>query len=52
MKDRLKLRKKVDNDISYKFPKNKIITHFLHNGDSMQLWALFEVFRHVINLLE
>lgn len=43
MKDRLTLRKKIDNEISYKFPKNKIITHFLHNGDSIPLWALFEV---------
>lgn len=43
MKDRLKLRNKIDNEISYKFPKNEIITHFLHNGDHMPLWALFEV---------
>ena len=42
MKDRLTLRKKIDNEISYKFPKNEIVTHFLR-GDSMPLWAVFEI---------
>ncbi|MCM3364791.1 Abi family protein [Niallia sp. MER TA 168] len=43
MKDRLKLRSKIDNEMSYKYSKNEIVTHFLHNGDSMPLWALFEI---------
>lgn len=42
MKDRLTLRKKVDNEISYKFPKNDIVSHFLR-GDIMPLWAVFEI---------
>lgn len=43
MKDRLKLRKKIDNEISFKFSQHQIITHFLHNGDSLPLWAIFEI---------
>ncbi|MFC5713838.1 Abi family protein [Thalassorhabdus alkalitolerans] len=42
MKDRLKLRKKIDSEFSYKFPKNEIVTHFLR-GDTMPLWAVFEI---------
>ena len=42
MKDRLTLRKKIDNEISFKFPKNEIVTHFLR-GDTMPLWAIFEI---------
>lgn len=43
MKDRLKLRSKIDKELSFKFSKNDIVTHFLHNGDSIPLWALFEI---------
>ncbi|MED5224135.1 Abi family protein [Bacillus safensis] len=42
MKDRLTLRKKIDTEISFKFSKNEIVTHFLR-GDSMPLWAVFEI---------
>lgn len=42
MKDRLTLRKKIDNEISFKFPKNEIVAHFLRS-DTMPLWAVFEI---------
>ncbi|NYF26464.1 Abi family protein [Sporosarcina sp. JAI121] len=42
MKDRLNLRKKIDTEINFKYPKDKVITHFLHSGDSIPLWAIFE----------
>lgn len=42
MKDRLKLKQKIDSEISYKFPKNEIVSHFLR-GDTMPLWAIFEI---------
>ncbi|MBG9546945.1 Abi family protein [Cytobacillus firmus] len=42
MKDRLTLKKKIDNEISYKYAKNDIVTHFLRS-DTMPLWAIFEI---------
>ncbi|GAA0448436.1 hypothetical protein GCM10008983_28110 [Lentibacillus halophilus] len=43
MKDYLKLQKKVYSQIQFNYPKNEIITHHLHNGDAIPLWAVFEV---------
>lgn len=43
MKDRLNLKKKIHNEINYKYPGNQVITHFLHNGDGLPLWAIFEI---------
>lgn len=42
MKDRLKLRSTIDREISYKYSRNNIVTHFL-SGDTMPLWAVFEI---------
>lgn len=43
MQDYLKLQKKIYGAIQFHYPKNQVITHHLHNGDAIPLWAVFEI---------
>lgn len=43
MNDHLKLKKKIHTSITYKYPNDKVISHFIHSRDSIPLWAIFEI---------
>jgi len=43
LKETLKLRSKINQEISIKYGKNIILEHFLHNGQPIPLWAIFEI---------
>ncbi|WP_164489653.1 Abi family protein [Rummeliibacillus sp. TYF005] len=43
LKSYLSLRSKIDGAISHYYKKHDAIKHFLHNGQPIPLWAIFEV---------
>lgn len=43
VKDFLKLKKVIHNEISLKYSRNQSITHFINNKDFMPLWAVLEI---------
>lgn len=43
LRENLKLKSKIDQEISNKYGNNIILEHFLHNGRPIPLWAIFEI---------
>lgn len=43
LKSHLSLRSKIDGAIGHYYNKHDAIKHFLHNGDPIPLWAIFEI---------
>lgn len=42
IKQRLELRKTIDQIIAYNYGKNASLTHYLHNSEPIPLWVFFE----------
>lgn len=43
LQGRLDFRSVMDNTIGYNYGKNEALSHFVHNSQSIPLWAFFEV---------
>lgn len=44
MRDRLRLKNRIDALIAERYGSTPMIQHFVHNGDGVPIWAIFELF--------